>query len=428
MKLEIQNIGKIERASIQIDGITLIGGENNTGKSTISKSLFSIFNSFFLLPDTIVKIKRNFIEHCSKNLYKAISTEFFLPSKREADKINDLSNIIFNSVDLLFKASNSVEFLKEVLTGFDDRFAILENSVLSDTIDDLKSKLSITDIKLREAIINASLKDEFNGQITSIYNNDSGSITLTTKNQEVKVEIKENDDSTDIQVDCPANFYYSTDSVYIDDPHVLDMIDFGFHIISNPLNSEHRQHLIKQLNAQVNAESVINIQETEKLKAIYEKISLVCSGDLIKENNNKNTYRRPNSDKSLNVQNLSTGLKTFVILKKLIMNGTIKEQSTIILDEPEIHLHPKWQISLAEIIVLLQKEFNLHILLNSHSPYFIRAIQAYSKKYSIEKKCRFYLALLENDKAVFNEVSSDIELIYEKLADPIQTLENVWWN
>lgn len=46
MKLHITNIGKIKEADIAIKGITVIGGENNTGKSTISKAMYAIFNSF----------------------------------------------------------------------------------------------------------------------------------------------------------------------------------------------------------------------------------------------------------------------------------------------------------------------------------------------------------------------------------------------
>ena len=67
----------------------------------------------------------------------------------------------------------------------------------------------------------------------------------------------------------------------------------------------------------------------------------------------------------------------------LLMNGAIEKNGAIVLDEPEIHLHPAWQAQLAEVIVLLQKEFGLHVLLTSHSPYFIRAIETYSVKYAV---------------------------------------------
>ena len=45
MKLKIKNFAKIKEADVVIDGITVIAGENNTGKSTVGKILFSLFNS-----------------------------------------------------------------------------------------------------------------------------------------------------------------------------------------------------------------------------------------------------------------------------------------------------------------------------------------------------------------------------------------------
>ena len=45
MKLRIKNFAKISEADIDIDGITIIAGNNNTGKSTIGKILDSVFNA-----------------------------------------------------------------------------------------------------------------------------------------------------------------------------------------------------------------------------------------------------------------------------------------------------------------------------------------------------------------------------------------------
>ncbi len=44
MKLLLKNIGKIGEASVEIHGITVIAGENNTGKSTVGRALFAMFN------------------------------------------------------------------------------------------------------------------------------------------------------------------------------------------------------------------------------------------------------------------------------------------------------------------------------------------------------------------------------------------------
>ena len=42
MKIKLQNIGIIEEADINIDGITLIAGQNDSGKSTVGKVLYAL--------------------------------------------------------------------------------------------------------------------------------------------------------------------------------------------------------------------------------------------------------------------------------------------------------------------------------------------------------------------------------------------------
>ena len=91
---------------------------------------------------------------------------------------------------------------------------------------------------------------------------------------------------------------------------------------------------------------------------------------------------------------------------------------------PEIHLHPEWQLLFAELIVLIQKEFGVHILLNTHSPYFLNAIEVYAVKYGINDRCKYYLASSQDDISTIGDVTNNIELIYSKLARPLQELEN----
>lgn len=53
MELELKNIGRIEKANIKIDGITVICGDNNTGKSTVGKMLYAVYQSFYDIQGTL---------------------------------------------------------------------------------------------------------------------------------------------------------------------------------------------------------------------------------------------------------------------------------------------------------------------------------------------------------------------------------------
>ena len=62
MELKISNFAKIKEANIKLDGITVIAGENNTGKSTIGKILFSMFNSLKDIDGRIEELRNSQIE------------------------------------------------------------------------------------------------------------------------------------------------------------------------------------------------------------------------------------------------------------------------------------------------------------------------------------------------------------------------------
>ena len=95
----------------------------------------------------------------------------------------------------------------------------------------------------------------------------------------------------------------------------------------------------------------------------------------------------------------------------------------LLIDEPEVNLHPEWQIVLAEVLVLLRKELGIVLYINSHSPYFIRAIEVKMAGNGMTLEGKFYLTVPDEDNLYHVEdVSQNTERIYELLYKPLEEL------
>jgi len=68
-------------------------------------------------------------------------------------------------------------------------------------------------------------------------------------------------------------------------------------------------------------------------------------------------------------------------------------------------------------------ENGVKVLVTSHSPYLIEAINKYSKKSKIEKDVKFYLSELKNNGNVFVvDKTNDKDEIFDKLSKPFERL------
>lgn len=54
---------------------------------------------------------------------------------------------------------------------------------------------------------------------------------------------------------------------------------------------------------------------------------------------------------------------------------TLYDDSVICIEEPEVHLHPKYQSMLAELFVEAYQKYNIHFIIETHSEYLIRKLQ-----------------------------------------------------
>ncbi len=414
MKIELKNIGKIRSATVDLDGITVIAGENDTGKSTVSKALYSVQKTLYdahtqIREERLTSIRRNLI-----SIYRTIFSGINLRLNTEG-----LARIIFDNASRYHNDRNKLkETIMEAMNNVDDkRRKSVHSEDIKEEIDTILISLNMDDSRILERIAVNNFDSEFNGQITNIYTGASGEIRCYTDSVPTVFHI---DEDQVFSLQDPSEL--SDGVIYLDNPFVLDQfgrLNTGFLFEDN-----HRSDLQMLLFRLSNKNAVTEILTDEILSDIYRKITAVIPGEIIYVENQNLKYRVPGSDKLLDVRNLSAGMKTFAILKTLLRKGALESGSTVILDEPEIHLHPEWQLIFAELIILLRKQFRLRVLLTTHSPYFLEAIEVYAAKHGISDDCKYYLAHNEGNFSEITEVTNSVDEIYKLLAKPFQTLED----
>ncbi len=425
MKLKLKNIGKLQETEIDIDGITVIAGKNNTGKSTIGKSLYCIFSSMYDVNQKIEDDKKDYVRRRVEILFMQNSsiTNRLLFKHTYKDIIENIVNDIIDKQNNEAKESilmvfNQLNEKRKRFNNFDNK--TINDEILNEFFQNIQEGLDIPKQIFYINRLNNIIYKEFNGQINNINNKLGSTINLLIKENHFKLDIKGE------KITINQYMELESDIVYIDNPFVLDNIDDKD--LQDILN--HRDNIISKMKNNIQDDNMTeNILLQEKVTSVIDKLDKIGVGKLIKIKEMYQTkfkYQSSLDNKPLEFVNVSAGLKTFIILKTLILNGHIKERGCIVLDEPEIHLHPEWQLVFAELIVLLQKTFNLHILLNTHSPYFLRAIQVYSAKHEIADRCNYYLAEndLENNMAFIRNVNNDTNVIYKLLYAPFQQLDD----
>ena len=146
-----------------------------------------------------------------------------------------------------------------------------------------------------------------------------------------------------------------------------------------------------------------NIKEAEKrVKAITDKYGF-------------------NIDLDKKIYNMSVSEKQTVEIIKVLYRGA----DILILDEPEIHLHSEWQIIYAELIVALQKYFDLTILIVTHSFQFLESLNFFMKKYGISEKGNYYIPKQTEKGGIIEDNDSNLSDMRKSLKSGMFTLADM---
>lgn len=444
--LEIEGFGVINEANIEINKINVVGGVNSSGKSTASKLLYCFLKanssdikeySLAAILPTINKFI-NIMEH--PDPYADVD----LPGKYTVQ--DDIKTILCNYSEAvkIFNRLNKKNFFKlpdDVLYDMKhriDRFIpILTNKkntkVYSSIVQSLFENESLLNFEGKSTFYN----DSFKCTVSYEYNDRQNWSRIDRY-----FELTTNGISKEDFDDFDENFIYFTEGsfnflnkiFYIDSLSYFDL-NYYLNVTSNKNKEifgykEHIEYILKQLKDN-KPEKNISDDIKEKINHVSELITDIIKGhvnklpeDLFLFDDSDYFFVPKNSDEKYNV-NISSGIQQISIIQVLLDLYKLQPGSFLIIDEPEVNLHPEWQFKFAEILVLLAKELDIHLYINSHSPMFIEAMEVLTQYYDLEEDTNFYLTE-KHDKDTYNYIKikyDDLYELYDNLAKPFDAIE-----
>ena len=422
-KLKIDNFGPINQADLNISKINIIAGKNASGKTSISKLLYCIITAFSTDGDYLSY-------ESMKEQFNLLMSNLQIPYE-ESEKITQLNEIRFN-------IESDKEFKIETLLNNYDKF---ESFIGTLELDD-EEFFTNTIAKNKEIIKRTQnignywplllnlVKNEFSGNEQILENYSESEITIYNDNENNPYEYYIRIDEKGIRV-LPGTEYANTittnrEAIYIETPYFLDykipFTQFNYY----GQKQYHQWLLYQKLADQSSKSDILDDINNKDIIQFKQKVDELINGKF--NFNNRGLLEFKQDEKIFDLNNTSSGIKSIGMLQLLLENRKLKENTYLIMDEPEVHLHPEWQVKLAKILVLLVKDLNVKLFINSHSPQFIEALEVYSTKYGLKDETNYYLSQKDeySKKYDVKQIPQDkLYKIYNNLGDPYDIIDDI---
>ena len=407
IKVVTEGFRAIGHAAIQINGITVVAGENSSGKSTISKLLYELFNTVTNY-EVLVKeeLRREF-----SNLFQFFEI-VYTDSKDILDR-KEYSKILYLSYEYYYK-NKSFEEIKDLLSVFlseiynkidiskSNRYNYIISNILGDEIDNtLENIIFFINQKIEKAI------DKVHSRPISLFTEKLLNLFRDKKLPKSFQVLEEKEVIVSLEKPTLSIPFSVQKAIYIDSPmslgagsssnkHWSDLTKFIFFEDKN-LSDFHNNDIYTSISKNIKGEAV--------------KFTLGTLSTL--------TFLREDG-KEFELTEVATGIKAFSIIQLLLKNGHIDNRTLLIIDEPESHLHPQWIVEYARMIVLLHKHIGVKFFLASHNPDMVSAIRYIAEKEGVLDNVNYYLAeKAEGEMYLYNYRSLGTEI------DPIFASFNI---
>lgn len=397
LNVNIENLGAVNSADIDIKPLTIFIGKNNTGKTWTATTICGLLDERAL--NTIIKILME-----------------------EPGKLDGLFDGISDVVDTLSKQKSiSLDLVKFVVDNFDKYFTTLSRlspewlnpmigtslSIFENTKIHLRPNIEIE--KVKEEVLKAKIDDTFHSDsnlpnIRVIKEKDDSNLIIIIQESKETVTLPPPILREIIYKLLVSSIHdFASRNVYYLPAERTGIVTFLHRFQQHPpisnndissdypvppeLNTQPIQTLISRLKLLENSEVeksllqrqyTLNQNKYAKFADIIEKE--VLGGEIVYEStqgtNSQVLHYNLDSKPELSLEMFaaSSTVKDLVPLV-MYLRYFLNDRDRILIDEPEMNLHPENQARFMEFITLLVNS-GVRVLMVTHSPYMVNHLES----------------------------------------------------
>lgn len=403
--VKIENIGKLEDAEIRIGKFTVLAGPNNSGKSFVSKTICSVFEA---LDGNYVE---RYIQQLIDPLFNRISWSTDLKTDPHGEQVRsmvqDLEDCVAGSQ---YRNPQEIDKTTTALVDHIDKLRDgVEQIVRTDPKGYLRREYESAVGSLEEIKVNLTNRDAHQIIENSISEELQRRIISNFQVSQVSKIKKEQDQPLVVNIDQIGSFEYSREGfnsqlhvswprrsigfstiIYLESPIYLKLMRaLEYREFHDPLVFGPRRRM--QLSGVPGyVFNLIDLLKTEfvgdiAFPEVYKKLTdtEIMGGQFTITDDGSIHFQENGKRHPLSI--IGTGIANIGMLSLLIERKVLDKDSLLFVDEPEAHLHPAWQVFLAQSLFELARQ-GVHVVIATYSLEILKWLEVHVKKNPEDKQ------------------------------------------